>query len=568
MTIITGKWGRRAAPVIAGLLAAGLVGAYPAPASAATTKFSQPNKLFVGGPNYQPVNDNSITIPDNTVATPYPSEINVTHQGAITDLDVRLSGVNHAFPDDIDVMLVGPQGQQVTLMSDAGGSDDVAGVNLTFDDGAASPLPDSTQISSGTFKPTEFENASDVFPAPAPVNNHNTSLGVFNGTNPVGTWRLYVRDDQGTDTGFITSWRLIIDQETTPYPSTISVAGLPAVTDVNVTLNGLASTYPDDLDLLLVGPQGQQATILSDAGGSGDVTGVNLTLDDEAAASVPDEPAPLASGTYKPTDYEVGDGYPAPAPVATGSTALSVFDGTIPNGTWSLYAADDGSDDLVEIDSWSLQISWADTQSPSGAVLINGGAATTSSQSVTLSLNATDPVPSSGLAQMRFSNDGVTFSAYQAYAVTAPWTLSAGDGTKTVFAQFRDADGNQSAVTSDSITLDALGPHSTKTTPKNKAKDVKRTTKVKIKANEPLAGGSVSKKTVILKVKGGDTVKAKVSYNSAKMMIVITPKNDLKKHTTYKVKVKTSVKDLVGHGWDENGAASGTPALKFSFTTA
>ena len=62
---------------------------------------------------------------------------------------------------------------------------------------------------------------------------------------------------------------------------------------------------------------------------------------------------------------------------------------------------------------------------------------------------------------MRFSNDGVTFSGYQPYAATAVWTLSAGDGVKTVYAQFKDAEGNQSAVASDGITLalpDTTGP--------------------------------------------------------------------------------------------------------------
>jgi hypothetical protein len=168
---------------------------------------------------------------------------------------------------------------------------------------------------------------------------------------------------------------------------------------------------------------------------------------------------------------------------------------------------------------------------------------------------------------MRFSNDGTTFSAYQPFAATAAWTLAGSDGTKTVFAQFKDGDGNESAVVSDTITLDVLGPHSTKTTPKNNAKNVKKTTKIKVKANEALAPGTVKKTAVVLKVKGGDEVKVKVSYNSAKKLIVITPKKDLKKNTTYKVKVKKSVKDLFGHGWDENGSASGTKALKFSFTT-
>ena len=42
------------------------------------------------------------------------------------------------------------------------------------------------------------------------------------------------------------------------YPSAITVSGLSGtVTDVNVTLNGLTHTWPDDLAILLVGPAGR-----------------------------------------------------------------------------------------------------------------------------------------------------------------------------------------------------------------------------------------------------------------------------------------------------------------------
>ncbi len=47
-------------------------------------------------------------------------------------------------------------------------------------------------------------------------------------------------------------------------------------------LTGLSHTYPDDIDMLLVSPGGQNAIVFSDAGGSTDVVNCNVTLDDEA----------------------------------------------------------------------------------------------------------------------------------------------------------------------------------------------------------------------------------------------------------------------------------------------
>jgi len=129
----------------------------------------------------------------------------------------------------------------------------------------------------------------------------------------------------------------------TPYPVTVLVAGLSGtVTDVNATVNGLTHTFPDDLDILLVGPGGQSVVLLSDAGGGDDISNLNVTLDDEAATVAPAATA-LGPGPYKPTNYglvEV-DTWPAPAPAGPYGTALSVFDGGNPNGTWSLYIFDD-----------------------------------------------------------------------------------------------------------------------------------------------------------------------------------------------------------------------------------
>src|SRR5436190_12094960 len=153
-----------------------------------------------------------ITINDNAAATPYPSTITVAGlSGVINKVTVTLTNINHTFPDDIDILLVGPTGQKTILMSDAGNTLDLVNVTLTFDDVAASFLPDNAQIVTGTFKPTDFE-PGDPFPAPAPAGPYPAALSGFNGTNPNGTWSLYVVDDAATDFGNINGgWSLTID---------------------------------------------------------------------------------------------------------------------------------------------------------------------------------------------------------------------------------------------------------------------------------------------------------------------------------------------------------------------
>jgi len=100
----------------------------------------------------------------------------------------------------------------------------------------------------------------------------------------------------------------------------------------------------------------------------------------------------------------------------------------------------------------SITTGSADVTPPTGSIVINGGSSTTPSRTVTLTLSASDSGGS--VAGMRFSNDGTSWSNVVAYATTYQWTLTAGDGTKTVYANFRDAVGNwMSTPVSDTIIL-------------------------------------------------------------------------------------------------------------------
>lgn len=157
-------------------------------------------------------NTGAISIPNSGSATPYPSLISVSGLiGTVTKVTVTLTNITHTFPDDIDVLLVSPAGQKALLMSDAGAGINLVNVSLTFDDAAVLGLPDSSQIVSGTFKPTNYDTTSDGFGAPAPGSPYAATLSAFNESNPNGTWSLYVRDDAASDLGSIANgWQLTI----------------------------------------------------------------------------------------------------------------------------------------------------------------------------------------------------------------------------------------------------------------------------------------------------------------------------------------------------------------------
>jgi subtilisin-like proprotein convertase family protein len=162
----------------------------------------------------------------------------------------------------------------------------------------------------------------------------------------------------------------------TPYPSNITIAGFTKpVTRVTVTLKQISHTFPDDIDVLLVGPTGAKFVLMSDVAGSSDLTGQTFTFDDQAAALLPDGTAP-PSGSFKPTNYSTGDAFPAPAPAgpyltpgtAGGSSLTAAFNSLNPNGIWSLYVVDDVGGDVGMIaGGWSLSIISSCT-APLGAV--------------------------------------------------------------------------------------------------------------------------------------------------------------------------------------------------------
>jgi hypothetical protein len=63
---------------------------------------------------------------------------------------------------------------------------------------------------------------------------------------------------------------------------------------------------------------------------------------------------------------------------------------------------------------------------------------------------------------MRFSSDGSNFGDWMPFAPSVSFTLPSGDGSKTVFVEYRNGAGAVSAAASHSITLDTTAPSVTK----------------------------------------------------------------------------------------------------------
>jgi hypothetical protein len=163
----------------------------------------------------------------------------------------------------------------------------------------------------------------------------------------------------------------------TPYPAAIAVSGVVGtVTKVTATLHGFHHLCAHDVDLLLVGPLGNQSILMSDAGdcdvGTQQPAPVELRFDDASSVAVPCLNGPsqlLQTGIYAPTNDPTGPGsncasdgthpdvFAAPAPGPPYGLGLSTFNGANPNGSWGLYAMDQFNSDDGAIDGgWTLDL--------------------------------------------------------------------------------------------------------------------------------------------------------------------------------------------------------------------
>ena len=115
------------------------------------------------------------------------------------------------------------------------------------------------------------------------------------------------------------------------------------------------------------------------------------------------------------------------------STASTKYNGPIAvNATTTIkFFAIDLAGNTEQLQTAAYTI---DPTAPQGTLTINGGAASTSSQTVSLNIAGT------GIVSIQLSNDGTNYSAKQVLpAMPMSYLLSAGEGVKAVYARLYNA---------------------------------------------------------------------------------------------------------------------------------
>src|SRR5436190_4578946 len=206
--------------------------------------------------------------------------------------------------------------------------------------------------------PTPSPSLSPI-PSPSPTCGITYLYQTFSNPAPIAPADR-VSNDAGTQPGLPSNYPSVIQvgpADTYEVPNTCIVSG------VAVSF-AISSNRPDDLDLLLVGPNGVRTLIISDAGGSGQIVH-NEYLFQWGEPAFPDETVPPV-GYYFQANYpglatpEPGgmDNFPGVSGLANYPVVhlYNLTNGT-GVGTWQLYVVDDETGNLSSLpNGWTIRL--------------------------------------------------------------------------------------------------------------------------------------------------------------------------------------------------------------------
>ena len=193
--------------------------------------------------------------------------------------------------------------------------------------------------------------------------------------------------------------------------SDIVVSGVASYLWSLALVTDIQHTFSNDLVVHLISPAGTRVAITTGNGGGADDIYGGTTWSDAA-------PDPV-------TDYRFDSG--TAAPLLAPESALNVFFGEDPNGTWTLEVTDSSIEDEGTLNGWSLDLKAA-SQVPE---VVRAPATSANAVAVTNGTPATDSIEVSGIAGVACDVD-ITTSITHTRAQELTVAVIAPSGTRVV----------------------------------------------------------------------------------------------------------------------------------------
>jgi hypothetical protein len=185
-----------------------------------------------------------------------------------------------------------------------------------------------------------------------------------------------------------------------------------------------------------------------------------------------------------------------------------------------------------------------DLTEPSGSISINSDDEWATSDSVNLSLTYSDGL--SGVARARYSNDGIwDTEPWELPTPTKSWTLTPGDGTKTVYYQVTDNAGLESMTYSDDIELDTTAPSIVSIDPSDGETGVELTSGIVVTFSEEMnISATIDSFSLMM---DATQVSGTINWSMDGRVLTFNSTDSLQPWTEYHVVIATDAKDLVGN---------------------
>ncbi len=209
----------------------------------------------------------------------------------------------------------------------------------------------------------------------------------------------------------------------------------------------------------------------------------------------------------------------------------------------TFYLDLNGATDVEGTYTLSVQVV-PDPTPPSAVLLVAGGASRVNTTAITLQLGAFDDL--SGVTEMSLSADGVNFLPPEPLRTQFSWTLSGGDGRKTVWARVFNGVGLASAPVSVTVVLDTTGPAVSAVSPAKESTVTTPRPVIAVTFDEPIDPASWASLGLVVQAPSGGIVPGTYAYYPSTRTGTFSPSVDLAAGYVYIVTVG-DVRDLAGN---------------------
>jgi hypothetical protein len=221
----------------------------------------------------------------------------------------------------------------------------------------------------------------------------------------------------------------------------------------------------------------------------------------------------------------------------------------------TFYLDLNGASDVQGMYTLSVQVV-PDPTPPEAVLLVAGGLSKVSTPTVALQIAGFDDL--SGVTEMSLSNDGLNYLPPVPLVTQFDWTLSAGDGLKTIWARVINGVGLASWPVSASVVLDQANPTVLAATPGDGAIVTTARPTISVVFSEPMEASSWTNLGLIVQSVAGGIVPGAYAYYPSIRTGTFTPSVGLSPGYAYFATVG-DVRDLAGN----RVAGSGSWTLKY-----